>query len=231
MLDKHSSIFTSKPVKEVGFFWDFKERQNYFKNREFFAFRVLNKYDLVKNFMLSGYKGERFIGESCPFYTCFPERSKAVVTRMATRNPLRRIFSAYKHYKKRGRDSEFRVFLESATGKNAVETSHYFRQLEPYLSFLSRNQLHLILFEDLLSNQASVLREVHSFIGCKDEPIDKIPHANRSPSGQEISDESIISALGTINIASLNADLLKLSQFLERDLFGFWNLNLESAFT
>jgi len=62
-LDQHPDIFMAKPIKEPGYFCDFEFISNYFRNLPNGA-NFKSRADILKNYMLQGYSGEQYFGES-----------------------------------------------------------------------------------------------------------------------------------------------------------------------
>jgi len=127
----------------------------------------------------------RVVGETSPSYTAHPRYKP--VPRMAevlrpdtkfiyvVRDPIERILSQYVHYYAAGFESGS---LEDALhrgefGENMVQRSCYCHQLSQYTACFPREQIHLILFEDLLQRRRETLAAAFAFLGV--EPSFRTP--------------------------------------------------------
>lgn len=196
-LNLHPDVFMSNPLKEPGLFLDFKFIQNYLGS---INLNVKSENDLLKNYMLQGYKGQRFIGESSTYYTLgkraqiFEVPAKIKQTNPKTkfiyiiRNPLDRIVSNYLHEKKRELtqlDLNRHVMNENPvlSDNNALSTSLYFSQISYYLTYFKKEQFKIILFENLIKDPFIELNKIFSFLSLprlKEKPRFKIYNKSRS---------------------------------------------------
>lgn len=237
ILHEHSRIYMSSPVKEPGYFWDFKERQYYFSHRNFFRFRPVNSDDLIKNFMMKYYDWEEHIGESCPFYTMHFNKDKTTAEKIyndspdakliyIVRNPLDRIVSSYWHVYKRGNIEQIpeKEYMEKK-GAGQFKASLYWEHLKAYLDYFKSDQIKVILFEDFMSNPGKVLEELASFLYI--EKFQHIPdkHLNVSPKDFNFSAENIFHSLSDHQKERLENSVRKLGDYLNRDLMKFWQLD------
>ena len=118
------------------------------------------------------------VGEASPDYTKFPIHP-GVPKRMAEtvpdarllyviRNPVERIRSHYLHDVARGR--ERRPIAEAVPGNmHYLAPSRYALQIEQYLEHFPREQLLVLLSEDLRNDRAATLRRVYRFLGVDPE--------------------------------------------------------------
>jgi hypothetical protein len=114
------------------------------------------------------------VGEASPDYTKYPIHP-GVPKRMAEtvpdarllyviRNPVERIRSHYLHDVARGR--ERRPIAEAVPGSmHYLAPSRYALQIEQYLEHFPREQLLVLLSEDLRNDRAATLRRVYRFLG------------------------------------------------------------------
>ena len=173
-LDHHPDIFMSKPIKEPGYFCDFEFIADYFKSlpeKKVFKSRT----DILKNYMLQGYNGEQYFGESSTYYSDgFQNEKFEVVKRIfesnrdtkliyILRNPLARVVSGYLHHQRKGyTDLPLNEFLEKE--KSVLEISLYGKQLDSFLKFFPREQIHIAFFEDLIEAPNKVINGVAEFL-------------------------------------------------------------------
>ncbi len=90
----------------------------------------------------------------------------------SVRNPLERIESHYNYIRARWTDK----CLDSKLSENShlVQISRYASQLDEYVKRFGRDQIEIVLFEDMKDNKEKVLRRLFNFLGVKkDIAIDK----------------------------------------------------------
>lgn len=84
------------------------------------------------------------------------------------RNPVERIYSQYKHFVMfTGYKGDFDRFLDDHPV--AIEISLYNKFIEKYLDLFSEDQVYICLFEELIQDPRTVLGQVYSFLGIKDD--------------------------------------------------------------
>jgi hypothetical protein len=130
--------------------------------------------------LFSGATDDQLCGEASTGYTRWPHTSDAPARIAATypdakliyilRHPVERAYSHYAHHMRYGVTMTF----EEALQRNAiyVDCSLYMNQLDRYLRFFARNQLQLLLFDELTTDPADMLRRIQEFIGVR--PMDLI---------------------------------------------------------
>ncbi len=83
---------------------------------------------------------------------------------VSVRNPVHRAYSQYKHWvQETAYRGSFEDFLREHPG--AVERGRYLSLLRPYLDQFPREQILVIVFEDLVSRPADTIGAVYRFIG------------------------------------------------------------------
>jgi hypothetical protein len=114
-------------------------------------------------------------GESSPNYTAFPQHM-GVPERMAevvpdakliyiVRDPIDRITAHYVHnFAKRREKGDLRQTL-THPNTSYISRSKYFTQLQRFLEFYDRDQIHVIENSRLRDDRAATLREVFEFVG------------------------------------------------------------------
>jgi hypothetical protein len=166
-LDQHAGLYM--PSRELQFF-----------NRDDRYARGLNYYSelLLEDF--SG--GEVLVGEKTPTYSyqenCAERIWRAVPDAKLIwvfRNPAERAFSNYLHAVRNG--SEYLSFegavvcererMAQDIFKGYVERSKYVEQVERFLQWFDRAQMHFVLFEDLLRQRDVELNRISSFLGVE----------------------------------------------------------------
>lgn len=137
-----------------------------------------------------------FVGEATPNYlssTVAPARIHAVTpeTRLiaSLRNPVDRAYSAYWHARRFGivpRSVDFAEFVERDTREFGAEWTDvigdgcYSRQLRCYLRQFRGDQVHVLLFDDLIDDSASAMTGIIRHIHPSDEHgyREAFPHVN-----------------------------------------------------
>jgi hypothetical protein len=134
--------------------------------------------------LFSGARPDQICGEASPSYTRFP-RFPAAAERMwqlipqtrliyLMRHPVERFYSNYVFDRAFGHRETIRQTL--AARPYVLETSKYIRQIERYLEFFPREQLHLVVLEDLgpaehLQDRArATIMGVLDFLGLSGDP-------------------------------------------------------------
>jgi hypothetical protein len=86
---------------------------------------------------------------------------------LSLRNPIDRAFSQHKHEIRRNRLPEHLYDFSEAMEQNPtyIEQGRYATHLERYLSFFDLDQIHIILFDDIVSKPTEVLSSLFSFLG------------------------------------------------------------------
>ena len=174
-LSRHPQVFMSA-VKEPHYFADFEvspELDNFLP-----VIRSRREYhDLFSN--SDGYIA---VGEASPSYLCDPraaERIKSAIPRaqiiISLRNPVERAYSHYLMAFNRGTETlPFEQALdfdlqrrESGWGKSAqyTELGLYANQVRSFLSEFGRDQVLIILFEELVRDTKGTMEQVARFLG------------------------------------------------------------------
>ena len=77
---------------------------------------------------------------------------------------MQRLHSQYKHWvQETGYKRSFEDFLDEHPG--AVERGKYFKLLQPYLDRFPRENLSIVIFEDLVTRPGDSIAELYSFLG------------------------------------------------------------------
>ena len=163
-LGAHPEVFMSH-IKEPGLYLDEEDAE---------ANGRIGNYQQVLKIMLHSYMGQRIIGEGSTYYSKVPATSKNIPRNIYTdnpetklvylaRNPFGRMVSQYLHYIDTGKlKCSFDEFLlEEPTHLNR---SLYFFQLSGYLKHFDPKQIKVILFEEMITDTASVLEDLCKFL-------------------------------------------------------------------
>ena len=139
---------------------------------------------------------EKAIGESSVFYLCFPGIAERIARSVPDakilillREPVERAYSAYMHLVRDGRET-----LGFAEGLGREEERRqkgfepmwwykelglYYSQVKHYLDVFGREQVKVLLYNELYTNPGQVLREVFAFLAVKEDiVIDTSVHYN-----------------------------------------------------
>ena len=100
---------------------------------------------------------------------------------MVLRNPVERAFSAYWHHvRKGGATKSFEEEIRFG-GANLVEWGCYLPQLKDYVGRFGRDRVHVTHFEDLVSEEGRVLRNLLAFLEIDaPDPLPEVPRMNES---------------------------------------------------
>ena len=174
-LSGHPQVFMSA-LKEPHYFASFEV------SPEFDNFKPVIRDRADYHDLFHGSEEFLAIGEASPSYLCDPEASariRSVIPHakiiISLRNPVDRAFSAYLELFYEGK--ERRLFDEAVNfdlsradkgwGRSAgyVELGLYASQVESYLKVFGREQVLVILFEDLVRNTGDVMQKIARFLG------------------------------------------------------------------
>lgn len=144
-------------------------------------------------------------GEKTPTYSYDPKCAPRMVDLMPDvkliwifRDPVKRAFSNYLHYVKKGADI---VPFEEAVTREAerikenlywgyVQRSKYVLQVERFLELYPREQMHFLLFEDFVRQPRPALDEITHFLGIEAMP-EPLPQIQSNRTKMPLSGESL----------------------------------------
>lgn len=160
-LNLHPDIFMSEQ-KELDFF---VEELNWGKGIDWYKNQFPHKC--------------KILGESSPNYTKYPLLKNAAKKMYEycpdakliyiVRDPYIRIISHYQHNLSEG--TEYRSLenvYADGDGMRYIDTSKYWVQIQQYLRYFDKDNIHLIQFEKLVSEPFNVMKETFRFIGVDD---------------------------------------------------------------
>ena len=174
VLRAHPDICISEP-KEVRYFNRHEMQAGRLKGKQNSNFdQDLDWY--LKRF--SHAKPGQLRGEISPIYLSDPEAAAAIHARfpdikliVCLRNPVNKAYSLYKMHHGNGiiRDISFEQALDEETVY--LQTSLYAQHLKRYLQHFDRNQLLLLIFEDVIEDPDRHIGRIMEFLGV-DVPAD-----------------------------------------------------------
>lgn len=174
-LRQHPMLYL--PRKEVNYF-AFADGAG--RQRPVTRSSVLNTNDYLALFRDAD--PQAIVGESSPEYMANPAAFPRIVATLPTvrmiavlRNPVERAYSDYLMYRRDGdeREPRFADALDRQGERSArrhvtgyyLSTGFYGAQLRPFFEWFPREQLHVLLYEDLQTDFAQTLAGIFNFIG------------------------------------------------------------------
>lgn len=164
-LREHPQVCVSIP-KEVNFFN--KEYGKLKKNAEYNYLKGLNWYkehfNHCKENQIKGEFSVQYIFDKDTPYLIkkhFPD-TKILCS---LRNPAERAFSQYQHAI--GRYGKIYKSFEEAIRENPefIERGYYFKQLKPYYSLFPKNNILVIIYDDIKKNPRRSIQKIYKFLG------------------------------------------------------------------
>lgn len=156
-LNSHPEIFMPAN-KEPGFFSD-----------EGAWIKGLKWYESL----FARHEAQKAVGEAStnytkyPYYPDVPKRIAGIQPKMRfiyiIRHPIERIYSHYLHNFYAGRET-LPVVDALSTNRSYVQVSLYYRQIQQYLEYFPRNNILILLLEDLKENYLLTLKTVFKFL-------------------------------------------------------------------
>jgi hypothetical protein len=190
-LEEHPDVFMS-PVKETNYFaYGVDEHGNLLygdPDVHRFPIKTLDEYQQL--FDRAG--GVRAVGEASPLYLECPQAATRIRNRLpdvqlicSIRHPVDRAYSDYLMYlRRRGRvfdpDHQLTPAAEWARSDSRwMQVSRYYQQLARYFAAFPRDQIHVMLFDDLKTNPAGAVQGVYRWLGIDSGfvPDFETPHA------------------------------------------------------
>ena len=166
MLRDHPEICLPPGGKEIQFFNRYFDRGPEWYRRQFHGCREGVKGEVSPQYMFDPKVAGR-IKDLIP-------HARLVVS---VRDPVMRAHSQFKHWvQERGYSNSFEQYLTEHPG--AVERGRYFHLLRPYLHHFPRDQLLVILFEDLVGQRLTTMQNVYRFVGVD---VGHVPAAAGKP--------------------------------------------------
>jgi len=200
MLSKHSDIYLPRE-KEPHYFFDIYEmdKWKYWDSGNLVPLRSTLKYASLQRYLslfASANEGQ-ILGEGSTQYLHSTTAAKDIYAAnpeakiiICLREPIGRAFSAFTYARSRGEEPEnsfLRALNSCALGHRRrqfaidyVSGSDYESQINRYLEVFPRNQVLIILMEDLIRDSLLVCEEVHNFLGVSVPQTLFLPPSNVS---------------------------------------------------
>jgi hypothetical protein len=178
-LAEHPEIFMS-PMKETNFFAYGLDAQGrlLYGDPDVHRFPVRSLADYERLFSAAG--GSRAVGEASPIYLECPQaagRIRALLPKArlicSLRHPVDRAYSDYQMYiRRRGKrlDPERDLTAASAWARpdsRWMQLGRYHEQLKRYLDAFPREQIHVLLFDDMRRDALQAVQDVYRFLGVQ----------------------------------------------------------------
>ena len=163
-LDEHPSIFIPDR-KEVNFFYDDPLLGNFRKGLDWYREYYEKSTPLQKN------------GEFTTHYMYYDNSEKLIKATfpntkliVCLRNPADMIYSYYIWEQANFRNSEVADTFEETLLKrpDIVKKGYYYKYLNRFYDTFDKDQIHVILFDDILKNPSQVIKNVFNYIGVDD---------------------------------------------------------------
>lgn len=198
-LHELKDIHMSQPIKEPGFFLPFNVTKSYYENK---SIKLKDPFHLLNKYMLRGYGGEKIIGESSTFYSNDEFNHNGLARRIydynpkmkliyLIRNPLDRIISHFQHeLHQRSISQDINMFISNR--KDVLGISNYKKQLMSYMPIFSKENIMVLLFEDMVS-AAWDDNNLLKFLNLNTSSTNRLDHYNisQNPSLKKLLIDSI----------------------------------------
>lgn len=192
ILQQHPDIYLS-PIKEIKYF---HRDEHYSKGIEWYSqhFKEALPHQIIGDITPD------YILYQCAAKRIFDDLGKDVKIIVLLRNPVDRAFSQFNFHQAMkvedetsfkkiiknypSIDLENKTFINWFTPAYYIERSLYFNQLQRYYSLFPKENIHVVLFEDLFgSKHSEKLSELLNFLGIKTklDHTSKHSHSTRIP--------------------------------------------------
>lgn len=170
LLKQHPEICMPRHRKEVHYF-----DRYYHKGERWYR----SLFDHCKGRCTGEITPAYIYGEGCAerIYALLPDVKLIAVLR----SPIDRAYSQFKFtIREKGYSGSFTDFLEEH--EDAIERGLYFKQISRYLDYFPRENMKILLFEDMVANPEKEMSEVFAFLGVDTSftPIDMVKRVNPS---------------------------------------------------
>jgi hypothetical protein len=180
-LSEHPEIYMSR-VKEPGYFTFVDDNLVYEGPGDAWMRETVTTNEKTYRSLFDEASGEQLAGESSPVYLHDPAAPRRIHETIPTaklivalRNPIDRAFSHFRFMTACGREPEW-SFLQALKAQDERIADRwewgwsyrslgcYHQQLTRYLSFFDRQQLHVLLFEDLERDPIGEIAKIFRFL-------------------------------------------------------------------
>jgi len=139
-------------------------------------------------------KDEKIIGEASPSYLSDPEAPKLIHQTVpnariliSLRDPVERAYSAYLMIFRRGftkksfsQEIENTLSNEILPAEKLLTRGLYFNPVQKYVDIFGKNQVKIIIFEELIKNPKTILEEILEFLGYN-KPLETFENEVHNP--------------------------------------------------
>ncbi len=199
-LKQHPDVFMTS-VKEPMFFNNYNKKTDYIIKG-----RKPNKVTTLKQYynLFNAAKNEIAIGEASPAYmsdkncpSIIKQHLPDIKIIAILRQPVKRAYSNYLHARRSGRETISN--FEEAFNEEEVRmkknwsplyyyksTGLYYKQLSRYYDLIPKENIHIILFEDIIKSPEAVSKEIFRFLNIDDSFIpdcSRIMNVSGKPKG------------------------------------------------
>lgn len=228
----------SYPVKEPGYFMKSEFVLRLFRRMER---SVDSRQEALERYMLQGFKAQRYFGDASTYYTIGTNSEvHGVAARMRqtrpamkliyiVRNPFARIVSNYLHARRAEYfDGDFKRWLTTRHYKRALLTSSYWYQLTAYLKYFPRQQIKVVLLEDLIKDCEDAVDEIYDFLELQSAGKINTLVRNRSANRSSFHATKLLFPVEAFReaLSVVRPDVHKLEKFMHRKL-DVWDLSIE----
>jgi hypothetical protein len=237
-LNSHPQIFMSSPIKEPGYFMKLGFILGLFRR---INHPVASRQEALERYMLKGYKPARYFGDASAFYTLgtfsrdhhVPARMKKVDPKMKLiyilRSPFARIVSSYLHARRAGYvQCDFTQYIGTVQYEQALLTSRYWHQLQVYLRYFPKEQIKVVLFEDLIEDCQNSVDDILQFLELESAGEVHLETYNRSENRDAFGTGDLLFPSAAFQEAkrAIEPEVRKLEEFMHRSLDS-WDLDAE----
>jgi len=153
MLRSHPEVCMPAGLKEVEFFNRHYDRGAPWYSQKFRGCEGRTKGEISPQYLFDPRASSRIFG--------LIPRARLIVS---VRDPVQRAYSQYKHWvQETAYRKSFDEFLEEHPA--TVERGRYFALLRPYLDCFPRDQILIVVFDDLVNQPVQTMQEVYDFVG------------------------------------------------------------------
>jgi hypothetical protein len=151
----------------------------------FFTFNYVKGLDWYKELFYSGWSNQSVVGDTTPSYIRDEQAPRRIFDYnpnskiiFSLRNPIDRAFSHYWHEKKKGKIAfEFCEVLENYDlYHNWVVAGFYHLYLQRFYEYFPSEQVLVMIYEDLLEDPSSFIREIFEFLEVDPNFIPSVLH-------------------------------------------------------
>jgi hypothetical protein len=149
------------PIKEIHFFSRprFEQGKDWYESHFKHCDTNLKKGEFSTSYLYSKETPERI-------HSLYPQVKLIAILR----NPVRRAISQYKNAIKSGEITEavpFETFI--AQDESVINQGKYFEQLERYLAVFPKEQLLVLVYEDIKKDPKAFMQRIYRFLGVRED--------------------------------------------------------------